>query len=50
MVNLDALYSAANAGDVNAIAMLEMEADKLGDWGKTILHHEAKGIQNACSS
>ena len=38
----DALYSAAIAGDADAIAALEMHADKLNIFEKTILHTQSQ--------
>ena len=38
----DALYSAAIAGDDDAIAALEMHADKLNKYEETILHTESE--------
>ncbi|XP_063942718.1 uncharacterized protein LOC135146802 [Daucus carota subsp. sativus] len=38
----DALYSAAIAGDTDAIAALEMHADKLNIFEKTILHTQSQ--------
>ena len=42
MDGLDALYDAAIAGDADAKAKLEMEADILNDEGETILHVESR--------
>ncbi|KAL8090661.1 hypothetical protein AgCh_039916 [Apium graveolens] len=42
MDQLDALYDAAIAGDVDAVAKLEMEADILNHDEQTILHVESK--------
>ncbi|KAL8090981.1 hypothetical protein AgCh_040164 [Apium graveolens] len=42
MAELDALYDAAIAGDAEAIAKLEMEADTLNENDETILHIESE--------
>ncbi|WOG86470.1 hypothetical protein DCAR_0205676 [Daucus carota subsp. sativus] len=42
IMDKDALYSAAIAGDDDAIAALEMHADKLNKYEETILHTESE--------
>ncbi|XP_074357802.1 uncharacterized protein LOC141697373 isoform X1 [Apium graveolens] len=42
IIERDALYAAAIAGDADAIANLEMQADILNIFGETILHFESR--------
>lgn len=42
MDHKDTLYAAAMAGEADAIAKLEIEADILNEYGKTILHVESE--------